>query len=81
MDTPNISRTPVESSNIATIGYEPLTLKLAVEFKSGQVYYYDNVTSEEFDALMGAESVGRHLNQHIKPTKKCYAETSPEVIG
>ncbi len=58
-------RDSVESSNVATIGYEDGVLE--VEFKNGGVYQYPDVTQEEFDSPVKADSVGRWLNQVIKP--------------
>ena len=52
---------PVESSNIAAIGYESETLR--VRFKDGKEYEYSCVTSEQHAELMAAESKGRWLSQ------------------
>ena len=59
-------RVPVQSSNIRSIGHDPLTNTLEVEFVNGGVYQYDGVPAEKHSALVGAESIGRHLHQHIK---------------
>ncbi len=65
-------RDSVESSNVAAVGYDPVSRMLEVEFKNGGVYQYADVSREDADGLVGAESVGRFLNQMIKPT---YAAT------
>jgi hypothetical protein len=68
-----MERIPVSSSNIRSIGYEPDSMTLEVEFNSGAVYQYQGVPQSEFDALMGAGSKGAHFNAHIKnryPTVK-----------
>lgn len=57
---------PVESSNIRAIGHDPEFSLLVVEFKSGDFYEYSGVSADQFEALLKAESVGKHLNQHIK---------------
>lgn len=75
-----MDRTPVASSNIAAVAYHVTASQLEVEFKSGDVYTYENVTGEEFDALMGAESIGRHLNQYIKPTKPAKHIAGPKLL-
>jgi hypothetical protein len=55
-------RTPVESSNVVSIGHDGQVLE--VEFKSG-IYHYD-APAEVFDALMASNSKGQYINQHVK---------------
>lgn len=64
---------PVESSNIAAIGWLPQRpgLKvlgtLLVQFKPGGSYYkYSDVSSETYRNLMSAQSIGSYFNAHIK---------------
>ena len=57
----------VNSSNISDLAYNPATKVLTVTFKSGGTYSYENVDPEKYQALMSAESIGKHLHQHIKP--------------
>lgn len=52
---------PVESSNIAAIGYESGTLH--VRFKDGATYQYADVTEDQHVALMAAPSKGRWLKE------------------
>jgi hypothetical protein len=61
-----MNRTSVVSSNIASIGYDPNTMTLEVEFKNGSVYQYFDVPESTYQELMTASSVGTYLNQHIK---------------
>lgn len=61
-----MNRTPVTSSNIASIGYDANTMTLEVEFTNGSVYQYFDVPETEYQALVSASSVGTHLNQNIK---------------
>lgn len=61
-----MGRTPVTSSNIKSIGYEPSTGTLEVEFKASTVYHYHLVPPEVHAALVVANSVGRYFNEHIK---------------
>lgn len=57
-------RTKVESSNIASVGYDGVNLE--VEFKSGAIYQYENVPIRVYDVMMKADSVGKYFNAHIK---------------
>jgi hypothetical protein len=61
-------REPVESTSIASIGYEPGRHELEIEFcQSGDVYLYFEVPSEEHAAFMAATSKGTYLNRVFKP--------------
>ena len=59
-------RDPVASSNTASIGYDPDSETLEVEFTSGSVYQYFNVPSGLYDQLMAAPSKGQFLNVYIR---------------
>lgn len=61
-----MNRTPVSSSNIASIGYDPTSYTLEVEFHNGLIYRYFDVPKSVFDALMSAASHGQYFNSHIK---------------
>lgn len=60
-------REPVDSSSLNSLGYDARKRLLEVEFRNGGVYRYLDVPQDEFEALKGADSVGRHLNREIKP--------------
>lgn len=66
-------RVAVDSTSIASIGYEPRSRELEIEFRqSGDVYRYFEVSAEEQVEFMAAESKGRYLNQVIKPKDHPY---------
>jgi hypothetical protein len=56
-----MNRRPVTSSNVASIGWDDETLE--VEFVSGHVYQYHDVPESEYTAMLGADSIGRHLRE------------------
>ena len=58
-------RTPVDSSNISSIGYDEDSQTLEIEFHSGAVYQYFDVPSLVYQE-MEAASKGQFLAQHIK---------------
>lgn len=58
--------TPVQSSNIAAIGHDPINLTLTVEFKSGARYLYQNVPTDLFDQMVKADSIGSAFHNLIK---------------
>ncbi len=59
-------RESVESSSIASVGYDANTRMLEVEFRHGAVYRYREVGPDAHQALLAAESKGRHFNNVIK---------------
>jgi hypothetical protein len=58
--------TPVQSSNIAAIGHDPINLTLTVAFKSGARYMYQHVPTNLFDQLIKSDSVGSAFHKLIK---------------
>lgn len=59
-------RVPVISSNISSIGYDPASAVLEVEFSNGAVYQYFDVPEHLYQGLMSASSHGGFLNDYIK---------------
>jgi hypothetical protein len=59
-------RDPVASSNIASIGYDPDSETLEIEFINGSIYQYFNVPSGLNEQLMVAPSKGQFLNTYIR---------------
>jgi hypothetical protein len=60
-----VLRTVVSSQIIASVGYDRSRQLLEVEFHNGWIYEYDGVPESVHAGLMGAESHGRYLHQHI----------------
>lgn len=61
-----MNRTPVSSSNIQSIGYDPQTATLEVEFTSGEVYQYFNVPEYLYQQFLNTSSHGEFLNDNIR---------------
>ena len=62
-----MQRTPVESSQIASVGFDKAGGILEVEFNNSAVYQYSGVTEDQYRELMSAASPGKYLNANIKP--------------
>lgn len=75
-----MNRTPVSSSNVASIGYDPTTQTLEVGFKNGSVYQYSGVPATIYVGLMETDkvgaSVGSYLNVNVKKAGYPYARLS-----
>jgi len=61
-----MDRDSVVSSNVRSIGYDPQTSTLEVEFHSGGIYQYYGVPENLYQQLMAASSKGQFLNTYIK---------------
>lgn len=56
----------VDSSNIASVGYDEDSSTLQIEFKNGGVYQYFDVGEDLFKGLRDADSPGGFLAEQIK---------------
>lgn len=70
-----MNRISVSSSNISSIGYDPESQTLEIEFNDGSIYQYNDVPQLIYESLMNAGSHGQYLNQHIKD-KYSYHKTN-----
>jgi hypothetical protein len=61
-----MDRNPVGSSNIVSVGYDEPTQTLEIEFSSGMIYQYYNVTAALVEQMMQAPSKGQFLNTYIR---------------
>jgi hypothetical protein len=61
----NIIFTPVESSNIISVGYDEMTSSMYVNYPSG-TYKYDGVEKSVYESLLTSPSKGRFMNENIK---------------
>ncbi|MDH7514679.1 MAG: KTSC domain-containing protein [Bacteroidota bacterium] len=61
-----MNRRPVRSSNIRSVGYDPASRTLEVEFNSGGVYQYSGVPETVYQDFMRAASKGSYFHNHIK---------------
>ncbi len=61
-----IERKPVQSSTIKSIGHDPTTNTLHVEFHNGGIYHYHGVPASAHVGLMDAKSIGAHFMKHIR---------------
>jgi len=61
-----MERQKVESSNLASIGYDAKNEILEVEFKHGGVYQYFDVPADAYEELMNADSHGVYFSANIR---------------
>ena len=65
----NFPRQRVNSSTVASIGYDPATAILEVEFVNGSIYH--NVPAAIFEQFRTAPSKGRYVNGRLRKTYAC----------
>lgn len=56
----------VQSSDLASVGYDPTTRTLEILFRSGGLYEYYSVPEAVHAALLAAPSKGRFFHARIK---------------
>lgn len=61
-----MTRIPVISSNVKSVGYERNVLE--VEFLNNSIYQYKDVPRQVYSDMLAAQSIGKYLNQFVKPT-------------
>lgn len=58
--------TTVESTTLATVGYDEAQKLLQLEFRSRAIYQYFGVPAAVHQGLLGAPSKGSYFNQFIR---------------
>lgn len=61
-----MNRVSVSSSNLASVGYDPETQTLEIEFHDGGIYQYFGVPLHVHRGLMSAGSHGKYFHANIK---------------
>lgn len=61
-----MERVPVQSTEIALVGYDSAKLLLEIAFRRGGVYRYRGVPQDVHENLMKAPSIGTYFSEHIK---------------
>jgi KTSC domain len=73
-----MERQPVTSAVLKSIGYDPHARVLEVEFlprkgfKKGSVWQYRGFTSQDYQNLRAAKSLGSHFTQHIRDSFRAH---------
>ena len=61
-----MQRKSVNSSTIRSVGYEPNSQTLEIEFTSGSIYQYSQVSPEIHRKLMAAPTIGSFFKNNIE---------------
>jgi len=60
-----MKRNFIKSSNLHTVGYDSVSNVLEVEFKTGSIYQYFDVSELIYEQLIHASSAGRYFIRYI----------------
>ena len=74
-----MKRVQLASSMIASAGYDAPTRVLEIEFLSGAVYHYSDVSVELYEALLNAPSHGRLFHTRIRNAFCCHRAEAAEM--
>ncbi|NCP53469.1 MAG: KTSC domain-containing protein [Flavobacteriales bacterium] len=69
-----MERQSVESSNLASIGYDAENEILEIEFNHGGIYQYFDVPENIYEELMNASSHGQYFDRNIKKAGYRYSK-------
>jgi hypothetical protein len=61
-----MERQPVTSRSLRSVGYDPSSKVLEIEFNNGRVYQYSGMPETQYRALLAASSLGAFFNAEIK---------------
>lgn len=59
-------REPVTSTVLRSVGHEPTSSTLEIEFTTREIYRYFGVPIEVHTELLAAESHGTYFNKHVR---------------
>ncbi len=62
-----MKRVAVDSTSVASVGYDPGAHVLEIEFRGGRVYRYLEVPEAVHRLLLRAPSIGDFVNRVVKP--------------
>ena len=61
-----MERQHVSSSNLKSVGYDPISRTLEIEFLNDGIYQYFGVPESVYQGLISASSHGQYFDSHIK---------------
>lgn len=72
----DIPRTQIEgSSNIVSVGWDPVRMAIDCEFRDGSVYRYHHVSAKVWEDFLAAPSKGKFVHGELK--KREYEKLDP----
>jgi len=66
-----LDRKAVNSGGIVSIGYDPKSKLLEIEFKGGAVYQYSGVPETRYKSLIKASAISSYFQKSIRNWYSC----------
>lgn len=66
---------PVVSTDVYAAGYDPDTFEMQIQFTTGTIYSYANVSPEIYDGFIAAPSKGSYVAQVFRRNPLAFACT------
>jgi hypothetical protein len=76
-----MTHTPVVSSMIRSVGYDPASQTLEITFPTGVTYRYAGVPPEVAEAFLAAESKGKYFHAAIRAVYAAHVHTSTDAAA
>lgn len=57
---------PVQSSDLAAAGYDPVLFEMQIQFKTGSIYSYANVAPDDYATFLMAPSKGGWVAMNLR---------------
>lgn len=61
-----MERTPIESTELRSVGYDETNYRMVIEFQDGRVFEYLGVPRDEYRGLMEADSPGQYFRRNVR---------------
>lgn len=61
-----MTRVPVISTNLDSVGHDEESTTLEVAFKNGSVWQYEDVPRSVYEGILSAPSPGGFFSSHVK---------------
>ena len=73
-----MTRSPVKSSHIKTIGHEGDTLE--VEYANGSIYRYSGIDDNDYAVITGGDSIGSGVSKATRKEGVTGKKLEPEIL-
>ncbi len=61
----------VKSDAINSVGYDPVSMQMKIEFHQGNIYDFCRVPVHVYKSFINASSIGEYYNDYIKNKYQC----------
>lgn len=66
---------PVQSTDIAAVGYDPVSFEMQIQFLTGSIYSYANVAPDDYATFLMAPSKGGWVAANLRKNPGVFLAT------